>query len=143
HRGAQAARGGPHRPAAAAAAAPAVPGAGAAGTGAMSAASTPAPGPGPGGPSIVVTGGGSGGHIEPALAFADAVRERRPDARITALGTEKGLDATLTPARGYPLELIPPVPLPRKPTADLLRLPGNIRTAVGRVREVLAGVGAQ
>jgi UDP-N-acetylglucosamine--N-acetylmuramyl-(pentapeptide) pyrophosphoryl-undecaprenol N-acetylglucosamine transferase len=95
------------------------------------------------GPSIVVAGGGSGGHIEPALAFADAVRALRPDARITALGTEKGLDTTLIPARGYPLELIPPVPLPRKPSADLLRLPGKVRGAVTRVREVLTGVGAQ
>ncbi|QYN32833.1 undecaprenyldiphospho-muramoylpentapeptide beta-N-acetylglucosaminyltransferase [Pseudonocardia sp. DSM 110487] len=95
------------------------------------------------GPSIVVAGGGSGGHIEPALAFADAVRALRPDARITALGTEKGLDTTLIPARGYPLELIPPVPLPRKPSADLLRLPGKVRRAVTRVREVLTGVGAQ
>jgi UDP-N-acetylglucosamine--N-acetylmuramyl-(pentapeptide) pyrophosphoryl-undecaprenol N-acetylglucosamine transferase len=95
------------------------------------------------GPSIVVAGGGSGGHIEPAMAFADAVRVLRPDARITALGTEKGLDTTLIPARGYPLELIPPVPLPRKPTADLLRVPGRVRAAVSRVREVLAGVDAQ
>jgi UDP-N-acetylglucosamine--N-acetylmuramyl-(pentapeptide) pyrophosphoryl-undecaprenol N-acetylglucosamine transferase len=94
------------------------------------------------GPSIVVAGGGSGGHIEPALAFADALRVLRPDVRVTALGTEKGLDTTLIPARGYPLELIPPVPLPRKPTVDLLRLPGKVRTAVSRVRDVLTAVDA-
>ncbi|HXV93917.1 MAG TPA: undecaprenyldiphospho-muramoylpentapeptide beta-N-acetylglucosaminyltransferase [Pseudonocardia sp.] len=92
--------------------------------------------------SIVVAGGGSAGHIEPALAFADAVRRFRPDARVTALGTERGLDTTLIPARGYPLELIPPVPLPRKPSGDLLRLPGRVRAATTRVREVLEGVGA-
>jgi UDP-N-acetylglucosamine--N-acetylmuramyl-(pentapeptide) pyrophosphoryl-undecaprenol N-acetylglucosamine transferase len=93
-------------------------------------------------PSIIVAGGGSGGHIEPAMAFADAVRVLRPVARVTALGTEKGLDTTLIPARGYRLELIPPVPLPRKPTADLLRLPGKVRSAVSRVREVIAAVDA-
>ena len=49
--------------------------------------------------SVVVAGGGSAGHIEPALALADAVRRRRPDAVITALGTERGLDRTLIPAR--------------------------------------------
>ena len=37
--------------------------------------------------SVVVAGGGTAGHIEPALAVADAVRELVPDARITALGT--------------------------------------------------------
>ncbi|GAA3229939.1 undecaprenyldiphospho-muramoylpentapeptide beta-N-acetylglucosaminyltransferase [Pseudonocardia petroleophila] len=94
------------------------------------------------GPSVVVAGGGSAGHIEPALALADAVRRLAPDARVTALGTERGLDSTLIPARGYPLELIPPVPLPRRPSADLLRLPGRVRVAVRRVREVLAAVDA-
>ncbi len=92
--------------------------------------------------SVVVAGGGSAGHIEPALALADAVRRHRPDAIITALGTERGLDRTLIPARGYALELIPPVPLPRRPSADLLRLPGRVRTAVRRVREVLFAVDA-
>lgn len=92
--------------------------------------------------SVVVAGGGSAGHIEPALALADAVRRLRPDARVTALGTARGLDTTLIPARGYALELIPPVPLPRRPSGDLLRLPGRVRAAVTRVREVLAAVEA-
>ncbi|QJY49533.1 undecaprenyldiphospho-muramoylpentapeptide beta-N-acetylglucosaminyltransferase [Pseudonocardia broussonetiae] len=92
--------------------------------------------------SVVVAGGGSAGHIEPALALADAVRRLHPDARVTALGTERGLDTTLVPARGYPLELIPPVPLPRRPSADLLKLPGRVRGAVKRVRQVLAEVDA-
>ncbi|WP_300010752.1 UDP-N-acetylglucosamine--N-acetylmuramyl-(pentapeptide) pyrophosphoryl-undecaprenol N-acetylglucosamine transferase [Pseudonocardia sp.] len=94
------------------------------------------------GPSIVVAGGGSAGHIEPALALADAVCRLVPTARVTALGTDRGLDATLIPARGYPLELVPPVPLPRRPSTDLLRLPGRVRGAVRRVREVLAAVDA-
>ncbi|GAA3077425.1 undecaprenyldiphospho-muramoylpentapeptide beta-N-acetylglucosaminyltransferase [Pseudonocardia yunnanensis] len=93
-------------------------------------------------PSVVVAGGGTAGHIEPALALADAVRRLRPDARITALGTERGLDTALIPARGYPLELIPPVPMPRKPSTDLLRLPVRVRDAVMRVRDVLDRVEA-
>ncbi|EOM78127.1 undecaprenyldiphospho-muramoylpentapeptide beta-N-acetylglucosaminyltransferase [Rhodococcus rhodnii] len=89
------------------------------------------------GPSIVVAGGGTAGHIEPALAVADAVRELDPTATVTALGTERGLETTLVPARGYPLELIPPVPLPRRLTADLLRLPARVVRSVRRTREVL------
>jgi UDP-N-acetylglucosamine--N-acetylmuramyl-(pentapeptide) pyrophosphoryl-undecaprenol N-acetylglucosamine transferase len=92
--------------------------------------------------SVVVAGGGSAGHIEPALAFADAVRRLRPDAAVTALGTVKGLDTRLIPARGYPLELIPPVPLPRRPTGDLLRLPGRVLSAVSAARGVLRAVDA-
>jgi UDP-N-acetylglucosamine--N-acetylmuramyl-(pentapeptide) pyrophosphoryl-undecaprenol N-acetylglucosamine transferase len=92
--------------------------------------------------SVVIAGGGTGGHIEPALALADAVRRVAPDAVVTALGTERGLETTVVPARGYPLELIPPVPLPRRPTADLLRLPGRVRAAVRQTRAVLDRVHA-
>jgi UDP-N-acetylglucosamine--N-acetylmuramyl-(pentapeptide) pyrophosphoryl-undecaprenol N-acetylglucosamine transferase len=91
---------------------------------------------------VVVAGGGSAGHIEPALALADAVRRLRPDAEVVALGTERGLENRLVPARGYPLELIPPVPMPRKPTAELLRLPLKVRDSVKRTREVLDRVQA-
>ncbi|MDF2977418.1 MAG: murG2 [Actinomycetospora sp.] len=93
-------------------------------------------------PSVVVAGGGSAGHVEPALATADAVRRLRPDARVTALGTERGLDTRLIPARGYPLELIPPVPLPRKPNLDLAKLPYRVVRSVHRTRTVLRDVGA-
>ncbi|MFD4293989.1 undecaprenyldiphospho-muramoylpentapeptide beta-N-acetylglucosaminyltransferase [Rhodococcus sp. NPDC058505] len=92
--------------------------------------------------SVVVAGGGTAGHIEPALAVADALRRLDPTVTVTALGTERGLETTLVPDRGYPLELIPPVPLPRKPTMDLLRLPGRVRASVRRTREVLDAVNA-
>jgi UDP-N-acetylglucosamine--N-acetylmuramyl-(pentapeptide) pyrophosphoryl-undecaprenol N-acetylglucosamine transferase len=91
---------------------------------------------------VVLAGGGSAGHIEPAMALADALRRIDPGIGITALGTTRGLETTLVPARGYPLELIPPVPLPRKPTPDLLRVPGRVSGAVRRVREILDRVGA-
>lgn len=87
--------------------------------------------------SVVVAGGGTAGHIEPALALADAVRRLVPDATVTALGTARGLENTVVPARGYPLELIPAVPLPRRPTMDLVRLPGRVRSAVAQTRDVL------
>jgi UDP-N-acetylglucosamine--N-acetylmuramyl-(pentapeptide) pyrophosphoryl-undecaprenol N-acetylglucosamine transferase len=94
------------------------------------------------GPCVVIAGGGTAGHIEPALALADAVRRIRPDARIVALGTERGLEKSIIPARGYPLEMIPPVPMPRKPNVDLLKLPLKVRSAVKTTRAVLERVGA-
>lgn len=92
--------------------------------------------------SVIVAGGGTAGHIEPALAVADALRRRDPAIRVTALGTQRGLETKLVPERGYPLELIPPVPLPRKPTADLLRLPGRVLASMRRTREVIDAVEA-
>src|SRR5690606_8862347 len=93
-------------------------------------------------PTVVVAGGGTAGHIEPAMALADAIMRVRPDATVVALGTERGLETRLVPERGYPLELIPPVPMPRKPTPELLRLPLKVRDSVKRTRAVLDRVGA-
>jgi UDP-N-acetylglucosamine--N-acetylmuramyl-(pentapeptide) pyrophosphoryl-undecaprenol N-acetylglucosamine transferase len=91
-----------------------------------------------GGPSrVVVAGGGTAGHIEPAMNLADAVRRLEPAAEITALGSTKGLDTTLIPARGYPLELVPPVPMPRRLGRDLLATPGKVSAAVGVAGEIL------
>lgn len=92
--------------------------------------------------SVVLAGGGTAGHVEPAMAVADALVSLVPGIRITALGTARGLETRLVPERGYDLRLIPPVPLPRKLTADLLRLPFRVRSAVRQTREVLDDVDA-
>jgi UDP-N-acetylglucosamine--N-acetylmuramyl-(pentapeptide) pyrophosphoryl-undecaprenol N-acetylglucosamine transferase len=92
--------------------------------------------------SVVVAGGGTAGHIEPALAVADALRVLDPTVTVTALGSSRGLETTLVPARGYALELMPPVPLPRKPTVDLLKLPLRVVRSVRRTREIFAAVEA-
>jgi UDP-N-acetylglucosamine--N-acetylmuramyl-(pentapeptide) pyrophosphoryl-undecaprenol N-acetylglucosamine transferase len=76
------------------------------------------------------------------LAVADAVAALDGSARITALGTEKGLETTIVPDRGYDLRLIPPAPLPRKIGADLARTPVRLARAVAAARTVLADVEA-
>ena len=93
-------------------------------------------------PSIVVAGGGTAGHIEPAMAVAEAVAATRPQARITALGTERGLESTLVPARGFDLRMIPPVPVPRKVNKDLFTLPLRLVRALRETRQVLKDVRA-
>ncbi|MCV7170320.1 undecaprenyldiphospho-muramoylpentapeptide beta-N-acetylglucosaminyltransferase [Mycobacterium manitobense] len=92
--------------------------------------------------SVVLAGGGTAGHIEPAMAVADALTALDPTIRITALGTARGLETRLIPDRGYDLELITPAPLPRKLSADLARLPLRVRRAVRETRAVLDGVHA-
>lgn len=82
---------------------------------------------------VVLAGGGTAGHIEPALALADALRRKDPQVGITALGTE----TRLVPERGYQLELIPAVPLPRKPTPELITVPGRLRGTIRRAQEII------
>lgn len=89
------------------------------------------------GPSVLVVGGGTAGHIEPALAVGEAVNALDPTARVTAVGTPRGLETELVPRRGVPLELVDPVPLPRHIGGDLVRLPGRLVRAVRGARDVL------
>src|SRR4051794_38775589 len=86
---------------------------------------------------ILLAGGGTAGHTSPLLATADALRRLDPSAEITCLGTPRGLENRVVPEAGYPLELIPPVPLPRKASVDLLRVPGRLRGAVKAATEVI------
>lgn len=86
---------------------------------------------------VVLAGGGSAGHIEPALNLADVLRAADPTVQITALGTERGLETMLVPKRGYDLELIPPVPLPRRPSPQLVSLPVRVAKAVSAAAKVL------
>lgn len=92
--------------------------------------------------SVVIAGGGSGGHIEPAMAVADALRRADPRVIITCLGTERGLETRLIPARGYALELIPAVPMPRSVGRDLLSVPGRLIGAVSAAAAIMDQVGA-
>ena len=80
--------------------------------------------------SVLLAGGGSAGHVSPLLALADCLRRRHPDLRVTALGTQKGLEQRLVPARGYDLRTIPKVAFPRRTSGALVRLPGALRAAV-------------
>jgi len=86
---------------------------------------------------VLLAGGGTAGHTSPLLATADALRRAVPDIEITALGTSRGLETRVIPEAGYALELVPPVPLPRRPNADLLRTPGRVRAARNAALEVI------
>src|SRR5215217_5403058 len=79
---------------------------------------------------VLLAGGGSAGHTSPLLATADALKRIAPGVEITCLGTRERIEAQIIPAAGYPLEFVPSVPLPRRPNADLARLPGRLRAAL-------------
>ena len=76
--------------------------------------------------SVVVAGGGTGGHIYPLLTFADALRRAFPEVRITALGGAKGMENEIIPPAGYDLRVIPVHQLPRRLNLDLIRTPDRM-----------------
>lgn len=88
-------------------------------------------------PSVLLAGGGTAGHVSPLLAVAAALREQAPAARLTAVGTASGMETRLVPQAGLELELVDRVPLPRRPSVDLVRLPGRLLGAVRQAGEIL------
>ena len=88
---------------------------------------------------VLVAGGGTSGHINPAISIADEIRARRSDAVIEFCGTQRGLESDLVPLAGYPFHPIQARGFPRKPTVALVRaLHENARgrsEAISVVRE--------
>jgi UDP-N-acetylglucosamine--N-acetylmuramyl-(pentapeptide) pyrophosphoryl-undecaprenol N-acetylglucosamine transferase len=93
--------------------------------------------------SVVLAGGGSTGHVAPLLALADCLRRRDPGVVVTVLGTAEGLEARLVPAAGHPFVVVPRVPLPRRPSAELGRLPWRLRSAVAAAARAMRESQAQ
>ena len=50
---------------------------------------------------VILTGGGTGGHVNPALAIADIIKTRHPDAEIIFIGTKRGIENRLVSKEGY------------------------------------------
>ncbi|MBL8929727.1 MAG: undecaprenyldiphospho-muramoylpentapeptide beta-N-acetylglucosaminyltransferase [Kineosporiaceae bacterium] len=93
--------------------------------------------------SVLLAGGGTAGHVAPLLALADCLRRRDPQVRITVLGTAEGLEAQLVPQAGYPMAIVPRVPVPRRLSGDLGRLPVRLKAANQAAAEAISDAGAQ
>ncbi|MBR5426508.1 MAG: undecaprenyldiphospho-muramoylpentapeptide beta-N-acetylglucosaminyltransferase [Clostridiales bacterium] len=63
---------------------------------------------------VFLAGGGTSGHIHPAVAIADELKKQDPSAEVLFCGTEKGLEAQIIPKMGYPFKVIRAAQLPMK-----------------------------
>ncbi len=70
---------------------------------------------------VILTGGGTGGHLFPALAIAESLRKRDPRVELLFLGSQRGLEATAVPQADLPFEGLPAMPLPRRFSPRLFR----------------------
>ncbi len=80
---------------------------------------------------ILFAGGGTAGHINPALAVADYIKERHPDAEISYIGTANKLEATLVPQKNYAFYTIDVAGFQRKIT------PSNIIKNIEAVKKAI------
>ena len=70
---------------------------------------------------LMVAGGGTGGHIYPAIAIAQEFVARDPKRRVVFVGTRYGLEKTIVPKAGFPLEFISVGGLQGKGGLDLVK----------------------
>ena len=71
--------------------------------------------------SVLIAGGGTGGHLYPGVAVARELLVRRPDAQVTFVGTAAGIEARVIPREGFALEVIRSAGLKGKSLASLAR----------------------
>lgn len=88
---------------------------------------------------IIFAGGGTAGHVEPALAIARLWRERNPQDSLIFLGTAKGLENQLVPAANFDLKLIPKVVMPRKISLSVISAPFAFSKALLSARKIIEG----
>jgi UDP-N-acetylglucosamine--N-acetylmuramyl-(pentapeptide) pyrophosphoryl-undecaprenol N-acetylglucosamine transferase len=88
---------------------------------------------------VVFAGGGTAGHIQPALAVARHWQKENPQDRILFLGTSSGLETTLVPESGFDLKLIARVRIPRRLSMNMLRIPAQLLRSIFDCRRILKG----
>ena len=86
---------------------------------------------------VMMTGGGTGGHINPAIAIADTIKEREKDSEIIFVGTSKGMENRLVPRAGYPLEHIEIQGLKRSLSLSNIKTAYLTLTSVSRAKKLL------
>jgi UDP-N-acetylglucosamine--N-acetylmuramyl-(pentapeptide) pyrophosphoryl-undecaprenol N-acetylglucosamine transferase len=91
-------------------------------------------------PPVLIAAGGTGGHLFPGIAVAEELVRRDPSRPVVFVGTARGLETRLVPRAGYPLELLPILPLNAvglvRLVKGLLALPRGLLRAAALVRRL-------
>lgn len=85
----------------------------------------------------IISGGGTGGHIFPAIAIANAIQSRYPEAEILFIGAEGRMEMEKVPAAGYKIESLPIAGLQRNLSPKNLLLPFKILKSQHKVKKIL------
>lgn len=88
---------------------------------------------------VILAGGGTAGHVEPALAVARWLQANRPEITCEFVGTAQGLETILVPTAGFTLHLIRKVPLLRGISPKLITWPFFFLQSVNQTRKAING----
>ena len=86
---------------------------------------------------VIISGGGTGGHIYPAISIANALKQRVTDVSILFVGAEGRMEMEKVPAAGYPIVALPVEGLQRKLTLKNLLLPYKIWKSIRRASAII------
>lgn len=88
---------------------------------------------------VIFAGGGTAGHIQPALAVARAWKRSYPASEIEFVGTNSGLEGRLVPEAGFKVNMITKVKVSRRLSLSIISLPFVLLRSVGQARQLLKG----
>ena len=86
---------------------------------------------------VILSGGGTGGHIFPAVAIANAIKAAAPQAEIRFVGAKGRMEMEKVPAAGYPIEGLWISGLQRRLTADNLLFPFKVISSLYKARKII------
>lgn len=88
--------------------------------------------------TVLFAGGGTAGHVFPAIAVARALVDLEPDIEPVFVGTADRLEDRLVPAAGFRLHHVDAIPLPRRLSPELFKVRGALNRAVARCQDIIA-----
>lgn len=93
------------------------------------------------GDTLILAGGGTGGHVFPMVAVADALSAIAPELRLVFVGTERGIETRVVPERGYELELVRVLPIRGGGIRGALRGVGRAAASIPESRALVERLG--
>ncbi|WP_053404434.1 undecaprenyldiphospho-muramoylpentapeptide beta-N-acetylglucosaminyltransferase [Persicobacter sp. CCB-QB2] len=86
---------------------------------------------------VIISGGGTGGHIYPAIAIANEIKNRNPKVEILFVGAEGKMEMTKVPEAGYPIEGLWISGIQRRLTLDNLAFPLKLISSLWKARKII------
>lgn len=86
--------------------------------------------------NYIISGGGTGGHINPGLAIAKEIKKNEPDAKILFIGTKNGLEGKLVPRDGYEIQFIDITGFKRKLSFDTVKTINKLLKSFSSINKI-------